>query len=134
MSVVGNMTASDDTGELGGSTDVRPYLFMSYSTGDLVAVGYNGKDRMRNAKLPNAKIQSDYVTLISPEISFMKDKTERFFKGQPTYLESLYSLTSKFDNVDSKARVMMNALKVRDTDPNAGELTKVNKLGTIVPG
>ena len=134
MSVVGNMTASDDTGELGGSTDVRPYLFMSYSTGDLVAVGYNGKDRMRNAKLPNAKIQSDYVTLISPEISFMKDKTEQFFKGQPTYLESLYSLTSKFDNVDSKARVMMNALKVRDTDPNAGELTKVNKLGTIVPG
>ena len=134
MSVVGNMTASDDTGELGGSTDVRPYLFMSYSTGDLVTVGYNGKDRMRNAKLPNAKIQSDYVTLISPEISFMKDKTEQFFKGQPTYLESLYSLTSKFDNVDSKARVMMNALKVRDTDPNAGELTKVNKLGTIVPG
>ena len=134
MSVVGNMTASDDTGELGGSTDVRPYLFMSYSTGDLVAVGYNGKDRMRNAKLPNAIIQSDYVTLISPEISFMKDKTEQFFKGQPTYLESLYSLTSKFDNVDSKARVMMNALKVRDTDPNAGELTKVNKLGTIVPG
>lgn len=134
MSVVGNMTASDDTGELGGSTDVRPYLFMSYSTGDLVTVGYNGKDRMRNAKLPNAKIQSDYVTLISPEISFMKDKTEQFFKGQPTYLESLYSLTSKFDNVDSKARVMMNALKVRDTDPNAGELIKVNKLGTIVPG
>lgn len=134
MSVVGNMSASDDTGELGGSTDVRPYLFLSYSTGDLVAVGYNGTDRIRNSSLPNSKVQTDYVSLVSPEISFMQSKIEHSFKGQPTYLETLYSLTSKFDNIDSKPRVMMNALKVRDTDPNAGELVKVNKLGAVVPG
>lgn len=134
MSIVGNMSASDDTGELGGSTDVRPYLFLTYQAGDLTAVGFNGTDRVRNAFLPNNQVQSDYVTLISPEISFMQDKIEQSFKGQPTYVESLYGLVSQFDAVGGKPRIMMNALKVRDTDPNAGELTKVNKIGIVTDG
>lgn len=134
MSVVGNMTATDDTGELGGNTDVRPYLFLTYHNGDIVAVGYNGTDRVRNATLPNSQVQTDYVNLISPEISFMGDKIEQSFKGQPTYVESIYALCSQFDTKDGNPRIMMNALKVRDTDPNAGELVKVNKIGEVLAG
>lgn len=91
-----NSYANSATGDLGGSTDIRPYGLFSalnpiyFSNGLIVDSGFLNTTATASWKYHDG----NYKSLISPEISVMQDNIERSIQGKQLSLDKQYGLFS----------------------------------------